>query len=135
MIYARLEEEIERAILYQRPCGFIELELTGYAEFQKRCGLIKAEELMKEVAAVFKAGLHAIDIAGRIASNRLGAILIERNKRQSKKVADELTVKLAGLCRDKVGISFSVADSPVDGMSAKELFDFTNAHKGHSNEV
>lgn len=135
MLYARLEEEIKRAVLYQRPCGFIELELTGFAEFQKRCGLIKVEELVKEVAVVFKNSLQAIDIAGRLAPNRLGAILIERNKRQCKKLADELSLKLVELCRDKVGISFAVADSPVDGMNAQELLDFTNTHKIQSNEV
>jgi len=135
MLLARLDEEIKRASLYQRPCGFITLELVGYDEYQRQYGLLQAEQLLKETAAIFKAALNVVDIAGRIGSSTLAAIIIERNKRQSKKVADEINRQLIKLCAGKVQPLFSVAESPLDGLSAQELLDFTTAPKAQTNEV
>ncbi len=128
MLIARLDEEIKRAGIYQRPCGFITVELIGYEEAQAKIGIIEVEKLMKKTAVIFKGSLNAVDIAGRIGPAQLAAILIERNKRQSKNIIEDLNSRLSVICRDKVTLSFSVAESPVDGVSAEELIDFAKGN-------
>jgi diguanylate cyclase (GGDEF)-like protein len=135
MLIIRLDEEIKRASVYQRPCGFISVELIGYEEAQAKIGIIETEKLIKKAAVVFKGTLNAVDIAGRLGPAQLAAILIERNKRQSKNIIKDLNSKLKFICQDKVNLSFSVAESPVDGMSAQELIDFANSNKVSVDEV
>ncbi len=127
MFIERLDEEIRRAIAYQRPCGFISLTISNYEHYQKTSGLIEAEKILKEVSTIFKESLKSIDIAGRIGPNALGAILIETNKRQSKKIAEELRQKLVKMFGGKLEFCFSVAESPVDGTSSGQLMDFAAA--------
>ena len=104
------------------------LEITNYGEYQKKFGLYEGERILKNIADVFKDALKPIDIAGRIGPNTLGAILIENNKRQSKKISDDLKEKLKNICGDNIGLSFAIAESPVDGVCAKELLAYANRH-------
>jgi len=126
MMVKRLEEEIRRSTAYQRPCGFVAMKIINFDDYQKKYGLIEAEKMLKKIAKAFKGALRAIDIAGRISSDVLGAVLIENNKRQSKEVAAALKKKLAEACGKEVKLLFSVAESPVNGTTAKELMEFIN---------
>lgn len=123
-IAKRLDEEIQRSSAYQRPCGLIGLNLVNFDKYQKDYGLIEAEKMMAKVAQAFKKNLRPIDIAGRIASKTLGAILIESNKRHSLEVASKIEAKLAEVTQEKIKLSSAVAESPLDGTTAKELLDF-----------
>lgn len=123
-IMKRLDEEIGRAVIYQRPCGFLLMEILNFEDCQKEFGLIEAEKLVKKVAKIFKETLRPIDIAGRLAPNRLGAILIEKNKRQSQTVAESLKEKLQINFKEQLKLAFSVSENPIDGATAKELIDF-----------
>ncbi|MBU2043817.1 MAG: diguanylate cyclase [Candidatus Omnitrophica bacterium] len=127
MITRRLEEEIKRASAYQRPCGLIAVEIKGYDNYQKEQGMIEAETLLKKLGHAFKKTLRPIDIAGRIGPKILGAILIESNKRCSCEVAKKVEASLKEITKDKVALSFSVAESPLDGTSAKELLNFVKS--------
>jgi len=124
LIRARLDEEIKRSTLYQRPCGFILVQIANYGDYWEKHGLIKAEGALKEIAKIFKNTLRPIDIAGRIGADTLGAILMESNKRQSQEVADKLKKSLKQLCEPDIKLNFSVAESPINGVTAKELMSF-----------
>jgi len=126
MITRRLDEEIKRSSIYQRPCGFVAVTLSDYDDYQKSAGLIEAEKILKQIAHGFKKALRPIDIAGRVGPKTLGAILIESNKRHSQEAAKKIEASLKGITKDKVRLSFSVTASPVDGASAKELMKFVN---------
>ncbi|MBU1112311.1 MAG: diguanylate cyclase, partial [Candidatus Omnitrophica bacterium] len=112
---------------YQRPCGLIAVEIKGYDNYQKEQGMIEAETLLKKLGHAFKKTLRPIDIAGRIGPKILGAILIESNKRCSCEVAKKVEASLKEITKDKVALSFSVAESPLDGTSAKELLNFVKS--------
>ncbi|MDP2923382.1 MAG: sensor domain-containing diguanylate cyclase [Candidatus Omnitrophota bacterium] len=127
-IVKRLDEEINRALIYQRPCGFLLMEIINFEECQKTYGLLEAEKLVKKVARVFKETLRPIDIAARLAPNRLGAILIEKNKRQSQTVASNLKEKLENSFKDQLKLAFSVAENPIDGANSHELISFAQSH-------
>ena len=102
------------------------LEINNYSDYQRKFGLSEGENVLKNIATIFKAALKPIDIAGRIGPNTLGAILIENNKRQSIKIADELKNKLSGI--EGIVLSFAVAESPVDGVRAKDLIAYAKTH-------
>jgi len=125
LIKARLDEEIKRSTIYQRPCGFIEVEIVNYDEFREKRGMIEAEKVLKKMAKIFKDGLRPIDIAGRTGPSKLGAILIESNKRQSQEIVENLKSNLAEICGSEIKLKFSVAASPVHGVTAGELMSFT----------
>lgn len=124
LIRKRLDEEIKRSTLYQRPCGFIAAQIVNYGDYQEKHGLIEAERVLKEIAKIFKNTLRPIDIAGRIGDDTLGAILMESNKRQSQEVANKLKKSLKQLCESNIKLNFSVAESPIHGVTAKELISF-----------
>jgi len=124
LITQRLDEEIKRATIYQRPCGFITVELENYADYSKEFGQIEAEKALKKIAKTFKGTLRAIDIAGRIGPATLGAILIESNKRQSQEMANNLEKSLVKLHGGKIKLKFAVAESPINGVTAQELRQF-----------
>ncbi|MDD5584576.1 MAG: diguanylate cyclase [Candidatus Omnitrophica bacterium] len=120
-IVKRLDEEIKRAITYQRPCGFLLMEIRNYGEYQRQFGTIEAEKLLKKVSKIFKENVRPVDIVGRTDTNKLVAILIERNKRQSQEIAKNLKEKLMPLFSDKITMYFAVAENPIDGITACEI--------------
>jgi len=124
LIKTRLSEEIKRSTTYQRPCGFIEVEIVNYDDFRKKRGMIEAEKVLKKMAKGFKGALRPVDIAGRTGPNKLGAILIESNKRQSQEVGENLKKNLAEICGSEIQLKFSVAASPIHGVTAQELMSF-----------
>jgi diguanylate cyclase (GGDEF)-like protein len=117
----RLDEEIQRTSVYQRPCGFITVEMANYDDYQKELGVIEAERMLKKIAKIFKYTLKNIDIAGRIDSATLGAILIESNKRQSQEVIENLQTALSEGCGPRAQLTYSAASTPIDGVTAQEL--------------
>lgn len=130
LIVKRLDEEIKRATIYQRPCGFIAVRIINYDDYRKKQGVVEAEKCFRRIAKAFETILKPVDIAGRIGPNTLGAILIESNKRQSQEVADNLKKNLAQLCGDEVKLSFSVAESPIHGVTAREIMLFAQKDNG-----
>lgn len=124
MIIKRLDEEIRRASAYQRPCGFVSVSIVDYDTYQKKHGLIESEKILQKIAHSFKKSLRPIDIAGRIGPKTLGAILIENNKRNCQEVIKKVEDNLKSITKEQLKLSFSVAESPLDGASANELLKF-----------
>lgn len=129
MLSRRLDEEIRRAMIYQRPCSLLAVGIANYREYQKKAGSIEIEKLLKVIAQALKDFLRPIDIAGRISSNSLGAVLIENNRRKSQEVADKLKKALKKICKDEVKLVFTVAESPINGANAKELMGFVQKER------
>lgn len=118
----RLDEEIKRAVTYRRPCGFVLFRMDNYYDLQKELGLVKAEKVFKRVVNEIKSNIRPIDIIGRIGEDKVGVILIEKNKRQSKEIASRLKERISSLRENETNISFAVAETPLDGESAFQLF-------------
>lgn len=137
MIAKRLTEEIRRSSIYQRPCGFVAVNILGYDSYQKEAGLIAAETMLKKIGHGFKKSLRPIDIAGRIGPKTLGAVLIESNKRHSQETAKKIEADLNKITQGKLKLAFSVAESPLDGATAGELIEFVKAKasKYNFNEI
>jgi len=134
-IKIRLEEEISRSIEYQRPCGFILLEIKNYKEYEKEFGTLEAEKLLKKLAKNFKENLRPIDIVGRFEQNILAAIVIEKNKRQLENIITELNRKINPVFEDKFVLDYSIAEIPIDGVSSQEIISSAKNRLNSKNEI
>lgn len=124
MVEKRLNEEIRRGTVYQRPCGFTAVKIKNYQEFQKESGIIETEKVIKKISKIIKTNIRPIDVGGRISSDTLAAILVEKNKRESKEICQKLEEKLRTSCSDKLKLDFCAAASPIDGITAEEILSF-----------
>lgn len=124
----RLQEEIKRAITYQRPCGFILMNVDNFRAFHQSFGSLYAEATLKRIAALLKDSVGEVDRVGRIADNEFAIILPEKNKRQAQDVADGIRKKVEFAFNEeqdpvkRLTISAGVSENPLDGIVAEELF-------------
>lgn len=123
----RLEEEIKRAIVYQRPCAFVLLDLDNFKEFHRRFGAIFAESTLKKIAVLIRDSVTEIDRVGRVSDNEFAIVLPEKNKRQAKMIAEEMKKRIEYSFMEepdmnkRLTVSGSVSENPLDGVEAQEL--------------
>ena len=122
-----LDEEIKRAIIYQRPCGFILARIQNFTSYQKMYGQVASEAVFKKIASSLSASFSGIEKVGRFADYDFAVILPEKNKRQAQKTAEELQKNVEALFQDepvkdkRLGISVAVVENPLDGVDSNEL--------------
>src|SRR3989338_8062441 len=80
-IMSRLEEEIKRAIFYQRPCSFIIFNIDNFKAFREANGELVGEEVIKKVAKFIKDNADPIGKVARIGGDEFAMLLPEKNKR------------------------------------------------------
>ncbi len=123
----RLQEEIKRAITYQRPCAFLVLNVDNFKEFHQNFGSLHAESTLKRIASLIRDSVTEIDRVGRIGDNEFAVVLPERNKRQAQEIAEgirkkiEFTFSEESDARKKLTLSGGVSENPLDGIDAEEL--------------
>jgi diguanylate cyclase (GGDEF)-like protein len=127
MVKKRLNEEIRRGVVYQRPCGFVAVKIKNYTNLQKDFGTIEAERAIKKISKTIKSIIRPIDVGGRISSDTLAVILIEKNRRQSQELSDILGENLEKNCSERVKLDFCVAESPLNGVTAEEILSFVQS--------
>jgi len=126
---ARLGEEIKRALLYQRPCGYLLVDIDDFKNFYKTYGEAESEALLKEVGAILQSSVIEIDKVGRLRDDKFAIILPEKNKRQSTYIAEEIRKKIEGEIGkrmkfdSKLTVSVGVSENPIDGSTADELME------------
>lgn len=125
----RLGEEIKRALVYQRPCGYLLVDVDGFKDFCAAHGEAKSDALLKEMGAILQSSVIEIDRVGRLSDDKFAVILPEKNKRQSAHVAEEIRKKIEdGLGRligseKRITASIGVSENPIDGSTADELME------------
>jgi diguanylate cyclase (GGDEF)-like protein len=130
-IKERLEEEVRRGIIYQRPCSFILLDVDNFKSFCEKHGRMSGESALKKIAKLIMDEITYVDRAGRFGDDEFAIILPERSKKESRDIAEELKHKISELkvIRNEgekhisVTVSAGLSENPIDGMSAKELID------------
>ena len=126
-ILSRLDEEIRRAIFYQRPCSFIIFNIDNFKLLRETRGELVAEEVIKKVAKVIKDNMTPVGKAARISGDEFAMLLPEKNKKEAAYIAEELRKKIeaTNFSRDgKISITISggVSENPIDGSTQEELF-------------
>lgn len=123
----RLQEEIKRAIVYQRPCSFVIFDIDNFKDFRENFGIINAEAALKKIAILVQDSITEVDRAGRTDADEFSIILPERNKRQALEVAKEICKKVqAAFCKEQdsnscLTFSAGVSENPLDGVEAEQL--------------
>lgn len=126
-IQNRMQEEIRRAIAYQRPCAFILLNIDNFQEYHQSFGSLQAESTLKRIAGLIRDSVTEIDRVGRVGDNDFAVILPEKNKRQAQEVAEGIRKKIEFTfgeeqdSRRKLTASGGVSENPLDGIEAQEL--------------
>jgi len=127
-IFARLDEEILRAISHQRPCSLLVFKIINFTDLKSHLGKLTAEDVLKKSAAALTSSAGDMDRAGRIGEDIFGMVLPEKNKRQAqefglkvKKAIEDSFNSEAAAKKPRVGISIS--ENPIDGSDAASLFE------------
>ncbi|MDP2921821.1 MAG: diguanylate cyclase [Candidatus Omnitrophota bacterium] len=128
-VKTRLDEEIKRAVVYQRPCGYLLVDIDDFKDFYAANGEAKSFALLKEMGVILKNSVTEIDRVGRLTEDRFAVILPEKNKRQCVNIAEEIRKKIeAGLGKaargdKKITASIGVSENPIDGSTVAELME------------
>ncbi|MDP2830639.1 MAG: GGDEF domain-containing protein, partial [Candidatus Omnitrophota bacterium] len=126
-IKSRLQEEIKRAIVYQRPCAFIIFDIDNFKNYFEKFGLINGEAALKKIAVLIRGCITEVDRVGRTDYDEFSLILPEKNKRQAQEVAEEICKKIqASFCVDQdsskcLTFSAGVSENPLDGVEVEQL--------------
>ncbi|RJP29830.1 MAG: diguanylate cyclase [Candidatus Omnitrophota bacterium] len=123
----RLQEEIKRAIVYQRPCSFVLMDVDNFKNFHDNFGLLQAESALKKIANLIKDSASEVDRVARFGDNCFAMVLPEKNKRQSQDIAEDIRRKIEfsfGEDSDvnkRLTVSGGVSENPLDGIETGEL--------------
>jgi len=127
-INSRLDEEIKRAILRQRPCGYLLIDVDDFRKFHEQFGEEKTGSLLKRLGDILKDAVTEVDRVARLTTaDRFAIVLPERNKKQSASLAEEIRKKvetnLGNVMKisSPLTVSVGVSENPIDGSSATEL--------------
>lgn len=137
-IRQRLEEEIKRAVRYQRPCAIAMFVLQNYARYRQRYGEPEAERALKAIAKLVQESVTEIDQVGRFNGNELVVLLPERNKREATLIAEQIRHRVARAfpslahLHDQLGVVSAVAENPVDGATGEALLGTATALIRHA---
>ena len=125
-IAERLEEEIKRAILYQRPCSYIVFSIDDFDRFRSENGELATEKALKKIASILNANATEIGRAARLSGDAFSLLLPEKNKKAAYKSAEDVRRQVEALILDggnagQLTVSGGVSENPIDGTSAAEL--------------
>ena len=126
-IRERLNEEIQRAIHYQRPCSFAYFNIDDFDQFVLVNGAESSESVLKAMANVLNAELSEFDRAARIRKGEFGVIFFDKNKKKAIEFTQRIQRVIHNSSFAKFGggeltISIGLSENPLDGMTAQDLY-------------
>ncbi|MFH1441437.1 MAG: diguanylate cyclase [Candidatus Omnitrophota bacterium] len=126
-IRVRLQEEIKRANVYQRPCAFIFFNIDNFSRFRQNFGELEGEHVLRKIALLISGSVSEIDRVGRFGDNEFAIVLPEKNKRQAIEITEEIRKKIEFSFSEeqdvnkRITVRGSVSENPLDGVVAEEL--------------
>lgn len=126
-IRLRLDEEIKRAIIYQRPCSFILITVDDFKAFHSIFGELSTEQALKKMAIIVEDSLGDIDKAARFGDEKFAVVLPEKNKKEALEITTQLKKKIDFAFSEetdkkkRLTVTARVSENPIDGITAEEL--------------
>jgi len=121
----RLEDEINRAQYYQRPCSLILVNVDDFKKYAEKNGMSQGKELLKQVGALLGEIAPSVGKVGRNDHDEFGILLPETNKREALEIAESIRDKTEKLKTpgkgDKITVSVGVGENPIDGATGKDI--------------
>jgi diguanylate cyclase (GGDEF)-like protein len=126
---SRLDEEIKRAVSYQRPCGLMILDVDNFEQYQRLLGTAGAEKALKKIARTLQESTSDIDKTARFSDRQFAVILPEKNKRQCSALAENIRKEIERFGLSQSGfnsdlhltVSIGIGATPIDGTTSVEL--------------
>ncbi len=124
-----LKEEIKRAIMYQRPCSVIILNIDDFGIYKKNNGELAAESILKKIAKIIDGNITDIDKAARSDEDIFTLVLPEKNKGEALKLSEKIEKQIEGFPfpgekiqpGGKLTVSCGVSANPIDGLTVTDL--------------
>lgn len=122
----RLDDEINRAVYYQRPCSLIVLDVDDFAMYSDYYSVTKAEQVLKQVGKLLGDTIPSVGKVARFSHSEFGLLLPEMNKRESLQLAEDIRKKIQDMRLssredDRVTVSIGVGENPIDGANAEAI--------------
>ena len=129
-IRERLDEEIQRAIHYQRPCSFVFLNIDGFNRYVLKHGLDASDGALKSTAKILEKHLSEFDRAARIGKDEFAIIFPDKNKKKAIQAVEAISQDISNFAflgdsdseRGKLTVCVGISENPIDGISADELY-------------
>ena len=127
-ITGRLEEEIKRSRVSQRPCAFILIDVDDFKKYQKEKGAAEGATALQKAAEVITKSLPPLAKAGRFDEDSFGLVLPEVNKKGAIEVAEKIRKGIEKMRpssgkNDKITASSGVSENPLDGATTEEILE------------
>jgi diguanylate cyclase (GGDEF)-like protein len=122
-----MDEDIKRAIFYQRPCSFLALNIDNSRTFCDMHGELSFEQALRKVAGLLKEYEGQFGKAARIGWDEFALLLPEKNKREAMDLAEDIrrrveSVIFADSQKMPMTVSIGVSENPIDGSTKDDLF-------------
>ena len=122
----RIEDEIKRAVYYQRPCSVLIIDFDRYDDYVLRHGQDKAKFALRQIARLLSGVASPIAKIARFDRNEFCMLIPEKNKRESLGIAEDIRNKVESLrisddLNEKVTVSIGAGENPIDGINAQEI--------------
>lgn len=89
-LLARLDEELERAARYQRPCSIVLVDLDHFKRVNDTHGHAAGDRVLREIADVLRANVRTADIVGRYGGEEFMIVLPETDADAAASIAEKL---------------------------------------------
>jgi len=127
-ILNRLNEEIKRSVVSQRPCSFVLMDIDDFKGYEDKRGKPQAEIALRKVAGLISRVAQPLGKAGVIDRNTFALILPEVNKKEAVEISEKAIKKiekleLSSAKDDRVTVSGGVSENPLDGSNVDEILE------------
>ena len=101
-LLARLEDELERAARYQRPCSIVLVDLDHFKRVNDTYGHAAGDAVLREVADVLTSNVRGVDLVGRYGGEEFMIVMPETDADAAAVSAEKLR-RLVGSREVKLG--------------------------------
>lgn len=122
----RLDDEVSRAVFYQRPCSLILVDIDNLSKKSPSSGKDETVRILGEIAVILRDICPPTGKVGMFGHFEFGMILPEVNKRGSLKIGENIRSRVAEkdfiyLGKGIVTVSIGLGENPIDGATGEEI--------------
>lgn len=122
----RLNDEVSRAVFYQRPCSLILVDIDNLSQKTPSLGKDETIRILGEVAVILREVCPHTGKVGMFGHFEFGMILPEVNKRGSLRIGENIRSRikeknLISPGKGSVTVSIGLGENPIDGATGGEI--------------